>query len=182
MINTIVVAAEDAAPNPLLPATYDIVWSAVVFVILLIAFWKVFLPKMQAMLDARAEAIEGNIAKADEAQAKAEAALQEYTAQLASARQEAGEIRDAARADGAKIVAKAKEDAVVEANRVAQAAQSQIEAERQSAVVSLRKDVGSLAIDLASSVVGESLTDDQKASALVDRFLADLEASEKAAK
>jgi F-type H+-transporting ATPase subunit b len=31
-------------------------------------------------------------------------------------------------------------------------------------------------------VVGESLTDDQKASALVDRFLADLEASEKAAK
>lgn len=182
MINTIVVAAEDAAPNPLLPATYDIVWSAVVFVILLIAFWKVFLPKMQAMLDARAEAIEGNIAKADEAQAKAEAALQEYTAQLASARQEAGEIRDAARADGAKIISKAKEDAVVEANRVAQAAQSQIEAERQSAVVSLRKDVGSLAIDLASSVVGESLTDDQKASALVDRFLADLEASEKAAK
>lgn len=182
MINTIVVAAEDAAPNPLLPATYDIVWSAVVFVILLIAFWRVFLPKMQAMLDARAEAIEGNIAKADEAQAKAEAALQEYTAQLASARQEAGEIRDAARADGAKIVSKAKEDAVVEANRVAQAAQSQIEAERQSAVVSLRKDVGSLAIDLASSVVGESLTDDQKASALVDRFLADLEASEKAAK
>jgi F-type H+-transporting ATPase subunit b len=93
---------------------------------------------MQAMLDERAEAIEGNIAKADEAQAKAEAALQEYTAQLASARQEAGEIREAARADGAKIVSKAKEDALVEAGRVAQAAQSQIEAERQSAVVSHR--------------------------------------------
>ncbi|MGO1539093.1 MAG: F0F1 ATP synthase subunit B [Leucobacter sp.] len=182
MINTIVVAAEDAAPNPLLPATYDIVWSAVVFVILLIAFWKVFLPKMQAMLDARAEAIEGNIAKADEAQAKAEAALQEYTAQLASARQEAGEIRDSARADAGKIVAKAKEDATVEQARITQAAHAQIEAERQSAVVSLRKDVGSLAIDLASGVVGESLSDDQKASALVDRFLEDLESSEKAAK
>jgi len=49
-------------------------------------------------------------------------------------------------------------------------------------VVSLRKEVGSLAIDLASGVVGESLSDDKKASALVDRFLADLEASEKAAK
>ncbi|MBL3686407.1 F0F1 ATP synthase subunit B [Leucobacter zeae] len=181
MNNAVIVAAEGAAPNPLLPATYDIVWSAVVFFIILIAFWKVFLPKMQAMLDERAEAIEGNIAKADEAQAKAEAALQEYTAQLASARQEAGEIREAARADAGKIVAKAKEDAVTEQGRIAQAAQAQIEAERQSAVVSLRKDVGSLAIDLASSVVGETLTDDQKASALVDRFLADLEASEKAA-
>ena len=181
MINAVFVAAEGSDHNPLLPATYDIVWSAVVFVIILVAFWKVFLPKMQAMLDARAEAIEGNIAKADEAQAKAEAALQEYTAQLASARQEAGEIREAARADAGKIVAKAKEDATVEQARIAQAAQAQIEAERQSAVVSLRKDVGSLAIDLASSVVGESLTDDQKASALVDRFLVDLEASEKAA-
>ncbi|WP_449277600.1 F0F1 ATP synthase subunit B [Leucobacter sp. GX24907] len=180
MINAIAVAAEDAAPNPLLPATYDIVWSSVVFVILLIAFWKVFLPKMQAMLDARAEAIEGNIAKADEAQAKAEAALQEYTAQLANAREEAGEIRDAARADANGIVKKAKEDAVTEAARIAQNAQAQIEAERQSAVVSLRREVGTLAIDLASGVVGERLADDEKASALVDRFLVELEESEKA--
>lgn len=182
MIHAVFVAAESSAPNPLLPATYDIVWSAIVFAVILVAFWKVFLPKLQAMLDERAEAIEGNIAKADEAQAKAEAALQEYTAQLASARQEAGEIRESARVDATKIVAKAKEDATTEQARIALSAQAQIEAERQSAVVSLRKDVGSLAIDLASSVVGESLNDDQKASALVDRFLADLEASEKAAK
>ncbi|MGJ0203753.1 F0F1 ATP synthase subunit B [Leucobacter sp. gxy201] len=182
MINAVIAAAEEGATrNPLIPEVYDIVWSGVVFFIILVAFWKVFLPKLQAMLDARAEAIEGNIAKADEAQAKAEAALQEYTAQLASAREEAGEIRESARLDATKIVAKAKDDAVVEANRVTQAAQAQIEAERQSAVVSLRKDVGSLAIDLASGVVGESLSDDQRASALVDRFLADLEASEKAA-
>lgn len=180
-MNTIIVAAEAAEQNPLLPATYDIVWSAVVFIILLLAFWKVFLPRMQKMLDERAEAIEGNIAKADEAQAKAEAALQEYTAQLAGAREEAGEIRDSARADAGKIVAKAKEDATVEAARIAQNAQTQIEAERQAAVVSLRKEVGGLAINLASGVVGEQLADDQKASALVDRFLADLEASEKAA-
>ena len=182
MNNAVILAAEDSAVrNPLLPETYDIVWSAVVFVIILVAFWKVFLPKLQVMLDERAAAIEGNIAKADEAQAKAEAALQEYTAQLAGARQEAGEIRDSARADATKIVAKAKDDATSEAARVAQAAQTQIEAERQSAVVSLRKEVGSLAIDLASGVVGEQLTDDKKASAMVDRFLADLEASEKAA-
>lgn len=167
--------------NLLIPETYDIVWSALCFIIILVAFWKVFLPKLQVMLDARAEAIEGNIAKADEAQAKAEAALQEYTSQLAGARQEAGEIRDAARSDATKIVAQAKEDAVAEAGRVAQSAQAQIEAERQSAVVSLRKEVGSLAINLAEGVVGEALTDDKKAQALVDRFLADLEASEKAA-
>jgi len=35
---------------------------------------------------------------------------------------------------------------------------------------------------LASGVIGEALTDDKKSKALVDRFLADLAASEKAAK
>ena len=60
-------------------------------------------------------------------------------------------------------------------------AQAQIEAERQSALVSLRSEVGTLAIDLASGVIGESLTDDRKAQNVVDRFLADLEASEQAA-
>lgn len=176
-MNNAVLAAAEGTPNPLLPADYDIIWSAVIFVIILIAFWKVFLPKFTAMLDARAEAIEGNIAKADEAQAKAEAALQEYNAQLAGAREEAATIRESARQDATKIVAKAKEDATAEQARIVQTAQAQIEAERQSAYVSLQKEVGTLAIDLASGVVGESLSDDAKATALVDRFIADLENS-----
>ncbi len=171
-------AEEGAAHNPLIPAWYDIIWSAVCFVVILFLFWKVALPRMKKLLDERAAAIEGNIAKADEAQRKAEAALEEYTAQLAAARREAGEIRDAAREDGRKIVAEAKETATAEAARVTAAAHAQIEAERQAALVSLRNEVGTLALDLAGGVIGESLSDDAKAQAVVDRFLADLEASE----
>jgi F-type H+-transporting ATPase subunit b len=161
-------AAAEETKNPLLPEVYDIVWSGVIFVILLVFFWIYVLPRVQRLLDERGEAIEGNIAKADEAQRKAEAALEEYTAQLADARAEAGRIRETAREDGKKIVAEAKDQAVSE----------QIEAERQSALVSLRSEVGTIAIDLASGVIGESLSDDQRAKAVVDRFLADLEASE----
>jgi F-type H+-transporting ATPase subunit b len=182
MLQAIVTAAtEEESINPLLPAPYDIIWSAVAFVIILIFFWKYVLPRVQKLLDERGEAIEGNIAKADEAQRKAEAALEEYTAQLADARTEAGRIRETAREDGKKIVAEAKETATTEAARVTASAQAQIDAERQSALVSLRSEVGTLAIDLASGVIGESLTDDKKAAAVVDRFLADLEASEAAA-
>lgn len=179
MLNALVTyAAEEGAVehNPLIPAWYDIIWSAVCFVIILFLFWKIALPKMTALLDQRSAAIEGNIAKADQAQRKAEAALEEYTAQLSAARKEAGEIRDAAREDGRKIVVEAKDNATAEASRLAAAAQSQIEAERQSAMVSLRSEVGSLALDLAGGVVGESLSDDAKAKSVVDRFLAELEA------
>ncbi|HEV7849172.1 MAG TPA: F0F1 ATP synthase subunit B [Mycetocola sp.] len=183
MLHALVAAAEEGATqNPLIPATYDIVWSAVCFAILLVFFWKKILPKMQTMLEERSAAIEGNIAKADEAQRQAEAALEQYTAQLAEARQEAGRIREAAREDGKQIVTEARSQAMVEAARVTAGAQAQIEAERQAALVSLRSDVGTLAIDLAGNVIGETLADDAKATAIVDRFLAELEASEKATK
>ena len=175
MHSLVAYAAEEAGHNPLLPAPYDILWSAVCFVIILFVFWRVALPKMKALLDERAAAIEGNIAKADEAQKQAEAALEEYTRQLAEARAEAGEIRESAREDGKKIIAEAKETATTEAARVTSAAQTQIEAERQSTLVALRSEVGTLAIDLAGGVVGETLSDDARATAVVDRFLADLE-------
>jgi F-type H+-transporting ATPase subunit b len=172
---------EEASPSPVIPEWYDIIGSAICFVIILAFFWRYVLPRVQKLLDERGEAIEGNIAKADEAQRKAEAALEEYTAQLAGARSEAGRIRESAREDGKKIVAEAKEQASGEAARITASAQAQIEAERQSALVSLRSEVGTLAIDLASGVIGESLSDDAKATAVVDRFLADLEASEASA-
>ena len=181
MLQALITVAAEETPNPLLPAVYDLVWSAIIFAVILIFFWKRILPRVSAILDARSQAIEGNIEKADEAQRQAEEALAKYTAQLAEARAEAGKIRDAARADGAKIVSEAKEVATVEANRVTATAKAQIEAERQAALVSLRSEVGSMAIDLASGVIGESLSDDKKSKALVDRFLKDLD-KEKAAK
>ena len=180
MLNALVAyaAEEGETHNPLLPAWYDIIWSSVCFIVILVIFWKVALPRMKKLLDERSAAIEGNIAKADEAQRKAEAALEEYTAQLADARKEAGEIRDAAREDGKKIVAEARETAAAEATRLTTTAHAQIEAERQTALVSLRSEVGTLALDLAGGVIGETLSDDKKAQAVVDRFLAELEESE----
>ena len=174
------VAAESS--NPLLPAPPDLIWSSVIFVVLFIFFWRMILPRVQKLLDARAELIEGGIKKAENAQAEATAALEKYNEQLAEARAEAAKIRDQARQDGVKILNELKEQASADAARITVNAQATIEAERQSALVSLRSEVGSLAIDLASGVIGQSLSDDKNAANLVDQFLADLEKSENAAK
>src|SRR5690554_4943287 len=125
MRDALVIVAAEEAPNPLVPPFYDILWSAVCFVVILFVFWKVIIPRMTAMLDERAALIEGNIAKADEAQKQAEQALEEYTRQLAEARTEAGQIREGAREDGKKIVAEAKEQASAEAARATAAASAQ---------------------------------------------------------
>ena len=180
MVYSLIVAAEEANHNPLLPHAADLLWGAVCFLVLLVFFWWKVLPAVKKTLDARAEVIEGGIKKAENAQAEAAAALDEYNNQLAEARAEAGRIREQARLDGTKILNELKEQATAEAARITASALAQIEAERQGALVSLRSEVGSLAIDLASGVIGESLSDDAKASAIVDRFLSELEASEKA--
>lgn len=165
-----------------LPPVYDIVWSAVPFALILGFFFFWVMPRFNKILDERSEKIEGGIAKAESAQAEAQAALEQYNALLAEGRAEAAKIREQARAEGAAILAELKENAQAEAARITANAQLQIEAERQAALVSLRAEVGSLAIDLASGVIGETLSDDKRASALVDRFLAELESDAGSAK
>lgn len=174
---SVVAETEEAAPNPLLPHTYDIVWSLVCVVIVGIAMMRYVLPKFQAILDERTEKIEGGMAQAESAQAEAQAALAEYHQQLADARTEAARIREEARAEGAAILVESRTRAAAEAARIVETAQRQIDAERQQAEISLRTEVGALATDLASKIVGESLQDAARQSRVVDRFLAELEAS-----
>ncbi len=182
MITNIVLAAAEAQKNPLLPETYDLFWSSVVFVILLTFFWFKVLPGFKKTLDERTEAIEGRLAAAERAQAE----VAEKTAAIEKAqensRAEAASIREQARAEGVAILAELKEQANQEAARITATAKAQIEAERQAALVSLRAEVGTLAIDLASQVVGASLKNDKVATGVVDSFLAELESSEKASK
>lgn len=173
--NAILLAAEGSTINPLLPAIYDIVWSIIPFALVLFLFWRIVLPRLQKTLDERSSVIEGGIAQAESAQVEAKKALDKYNKLLADARAEASEIRDTARQEGAVILQEMKESAQAEANRIAQAASAQIEAERHQAVVSLRKEVGALALDLAAAVVQERLSEDAKAASVVDRLLADLD-------
>lgn len=162
-------------PSLLVPAVYDIVWSLVALVVLLLFFWKFALPKLNSVLEERAAKIEGGIEKAAAVQAEADARKDEYEKLLADARTEAAEIREKARAEGDAIKAEKKQETQVELDRMTKSAKDQIEADRQSAIVSLRQEVGSIAIDLASGVVGENLSDDQRSNAYIDRFLNELD-------
>ena len=171
-------AAEEPANNVLLPHTYDLVWSLVIVVVIGLVFYKVVLPKFQTVLDERTGQIEGGIAKAEKAQEAADAAVAEQQKLLAEARADAAQVREEARAEGTAIIKELKVKASEEAERITETARRQIEADRQAATVSLRNEVGALATDLASKIVGESLEDSARQSRVVDRFLDELEASQ----
>ena len=126
---------------------------------------------------ARTEAIQGGMEKAERAQQEAQQALIQYTAALNEASGEAQKIREESRVQGAAILEDLRGKAQEEAARIVAAAHSSIEAERQQAITSLRNEVGALATQLASKIVGEALDDQVRQSRIVDRFLEDLEKS-----
>ena len=170
---------EAAAANPLVPNIAEIVVGLIAFSLLFIVLRTRVVPMFEKAFTARTEAIEGGIAKAEKAQQEAQAALASYTLQLSDARGEAQVIREEARVQGAAIIEELRAKAQEEATRITAAAHASIEAERQQAIASLRHEVGTLATELASKIVGEALDDQVRQSGIVDRFLNDLEQSKK---
>jgi F-type H+-transporting ATPase subunit b len=167
------------APSPVVPSVAEIIVGLVAFSILFVLLRTKAVPMFEKAYAARTSAIEGGMERAESAQREAEAALKAYTAQLNEARGEAQSIREEARVQGAAIIEDLRGKAQEEATRITAAARASIEAERQQAISSLRHEVGALATELASKIVGEALEDQVRQSGIVDRFLLDLEKSEK---
>lgn len=174
--------AEGATPGWRLFVPYvpEIFWSAVFVAIFAIVFIKFVLPRLNAVLDERAEKIEGGLAQAEQARQEADRLRADHESQIAAARQEAAQIREKARQDGTAIIDAARARAEAESERVLATGRQQLNAERVAASAQLRGEVGGLASELASKIVGESLADDERSRRVIDRFLDDLESTQTA--
>ncbi|SDN19878.1 F0F1 ATP synthase subunit B [Actinacidiphila guanduensis] len=169
--------AEEGAQNPLIPDTAELVVGLLCFFIVFGILGKKLLPNIQKTLAERHDAIEGGLERAEKAQAEANRTLEEYKAQLAEARHEAARITEQAREQGAQIITEMREEGQRQRDAIIAAGHAQIEADRRQVTVALRQEVGRIATDLASKVVGESLQDTARQSRVVDRFLDGLEDS-----
>jgi F-type H+-transporting ATPase subunit b len=170
---SILAAAEHE--NPLIPPLGEIIIGLIAFGIVVLVLFKFVAPRFEQVFRARREAIEGGIERAETMQAEAQAALEQYRAQLAEARNEAAQIRDQARAEGAQILEELRIQAQEESARIVARGNEQLASQRQQVVNELRGQIGALAVELAGRVVGESLADDARRSGTVDNFLAELD-------
>ena len=175
MINRVMFLAAEAGPSPILPHPAEIVVGLVAFSILFILLRTKAVPKFEQAYKERTDAIQGGLERAEIAQRDAAAALQMYNTQLADARGEAAKLREEARAEGSVILEQMRTTAQEEATRITSAARASIEAERQQAFNSLLNEVGTIATQLASKIVGEALDDQVRQSRVFDRFLEEIE-------
>lgn len=172
---TILAAGEGGTFNLLVPPLADLLWGTVAFAIVAVAIYKFAWPAFSRMLDERTEKIEKGLKAAEIARAEVASEREDLADQIRDAHRDAAEIRAKARDNAKAIVTDAQAQARSEADQILGNAQRRINADTDAAKRSLRSDVGALATELAGRIVGESMTDQELAKRVTDRFLDELE-------
>jgi F-type H+-transporting ATPase subunit b len=169
-------AADSGGGNFLIPnATFFAELFA--FLVIMFIIWKWVLPPLKKAMDERQGIITQQMEDADNTKVALADAQAEYQRALAEARTQASQIRETATAEAQRIADDMHAQAREESARIVARGEEQLANQRQATVRELRAEIGTLAVDLAGKIVGESLTDDQRARGTVDRFLSDLDAA-----
>ena len=175
----VLAAAEGAASEGGLEINFFwILVASANFLVFAVILYLAFGKQVSGMLAARRERIEQGLRDAEQARQDRESAEKERLAALAEARREANDILGRA-----QKVAQETRDADIaatrdELSRMRERATEEITAEKQRALAELRGEVADLALQAASRVVGETMTD-QRQRRLVEEFLADPSTSSK---
>ena len=158
------------APNPILPATNELVWGSLSFAALLFLLYKFAYPQVRQMMDNRTERIRSDLQAAESAKAEAQGALDEYKAQLKDARAEAGRIIEEARQAADRIKRDQEARLQTELAELRARAVADIESAKAQAVSDLRGEVAQLAIRAAETVVQHNL-DEATQTQLIEDYI-----------
>ncbi len=163
-------ATQEESRNPILPAANELIWGAVAFFVLLFLMYRTVWPQVNKAYQDRRANIEGKLEQAEKDRDEAEKLLERYRQRLAAAEDETKRILEDARANAERVRKELLAKADADAERQLERARLAIRSERDQAIRQLRGEVGTLAVELATRVVGESL-DRERQLRLVDRYI-----------
>ena len=171
-------AAHETGGGPFTINPGLIIWTLVVFGILLAAAWRWGYPELLKMVEERERRIQKLVDDAEKANAEAQRLLDEHKKQIAAAHNQAQEILAKAKTVSQKerdvLLAKAREEYDALLNR----ARKDIDAEKEKAIQALRREAVDLSIAAASRVIEANLDTDANRK-LVTEFLESLSKTEK---
>src|SRR5437868_11466161 len=152
-----------------------IFWTIVVFGVLLALLWRFGWPAILKSVEERERRIQQQLDEAERARAEAARLLEEHKRTIATAKADAQEIVAKAKALADKeretLLAKARQ----EYDQLLERARLEIGAEKEKAIVALRREAVDLSIAAASKLL-EAQLDSETNRKLVMQYLAQLEA------
>jgi F-type H+-transporting ATPase subunit b len=170
------VLAQEAAEHeqsPILPAWNELIWGTIAFLILLFLMYRTVFPQVRKAFEDRRANIEGKLEQAEREREEAEQLLEQYRRRLRDAEDETRRILEEARSNAERVRRELLGKAEADAGRELERARQAIRAERDQAIRQLRNEVGSLAVELATRVVGDSLDRDRQLR-LIDQYIDEL--------
>jgi len=159
-----------ASPNPILPATNELVFGSIAFFALLAIMWKFALPAVQKAMEARTQRIRDNLDDAERTKNDAQRILEDYQRQLADAKNESARIIEEARQTAEQMRRDLMARAEAEVQELRARTADDVKAAQERAMADLRAQVAELAIGAAEVVVQRNL-DPETNRALVERFI-----------
>lgn len=151
-----------------------IFWTVVIFIILYAILAKLAWEPIQKALRRRDEEIQTSIDEAKLARQEMLAQADENQRLLIEAREERTRIIGEAEKQGKDMVNAAKTEAREAAQKVATDAKRDIDNMRKAAMVDLKKEVGTMAIEIAEKILQKDLRSDANQEAFVKELVADL--------
>ena len=175
LIASILAQAEESADEvsdakDLYPAVGELIVGLIAFAVLFFFTWKWVIPSFKKVLEERREKIQGEMERAEATRKEADKLQEEYRSQLNGAREEANRIIEESRATADQLRRDLQAKAEEEAQGIVARAQEEIRAERDRVFQELRAQVGSIAVEIAGRVVGQSL-DEKTHQRLIDEFI-----------
>ena len=146
-------------------------WMVVIFGIVFFLLAKFGFPIITDMVDKRSAKIAKALQDADTIKAQMAQWKDEHARMLEETRREQTQmIREATDAK-AKILADAKAEARSEADAIIANARLQIEAEKESALRDVRKEIALLSVEVAEKVLRHELSDEGNQRAFIDELV-----------
>jgi len=170
-----VLAAEEGGDSIFLIPNGTFWVELLIFLIVLGVVMRYVVPPVKKAMRDRQEMVRRQIEESRETRERLEQADAKYRELLGEARTEAAKIRDEARAEAGKIKADLREQAEREVAQIRQRGEEQLSTQREQVMRELRSEIGQLAVALAGRIVGESMEDEARRRATVDRFIAELD-------
>ena len=155
----------------LMPSTGLLFWMTLVFLIVLVIMWRFGFPAISKMVIERKKFIDESLQQAYQAREKLASIQKESDTILQEAREKQAIILNEAKATHDAIIAKAKDEAREEANKLIDEAKSTIENEKQAAIRDIRSQMADLSVQIAEKVVRQKLSEENNQMQLIDQLL-----------
>jgi F-type H+-transporting ATPase subunit b len=166
---------EHAARGPLTVEFGLMFWTVLVFIALLVILKKFAWPALLGAVEAREKALEDQLADAERQRAEAARLLEEHQKLVAEGRAQAHALLAEARTIAEKERSLAMEKTRQEQEELLERARRDLAAERDRAIVELRREAVDLSLAAASKLIGERLGSETDRK-LVQEYLASLDA------